>query len=91
MVDSQGNKLKMEIQRLVIAHIPKVCLNIWPLFGGGLMVLHVVPFYWHMVLGFLMHILEHAQNPYHSMPKKSQHAQKPLSKHAQKNEVMLTH
>ena len=75
----------------ILAHIPKA-LNVWPLFGGGLMVLHVGPFYWHMVLGFLMHILEeHAQNPYHSMPKKSQHAQKPLSQHAQKNEVMLTH
>ena len=67
MVDTQGNNMKMEIRRLVIAHIPKVRLNIWPLFGGGLMVLHVVPLGWHMVLGFLMHTLEeHAQNPYHS-------------------------
>ena len=71
MVYTQGNNMKMKIQRLVVAHIPKVHLNVWPLFGGVLMVLHVVPFYWHMVLGFLMHILEeHAQNPYHSMPKK---------------------
>ena len=64
----------MEIRLLAVAHIPKVRLNVWPLFGGGLMVLHVVPFYWHMVLGFLMHILEeHAQNPYHSMPKNPYH------------------
>ena len=71
MLDTQSYHMNMEIRQLVVAHIP-IVLNIWPLFGGGLMVLHVGPFYWQTFLGFLMHILEeHAQNPYHSMPKKS--------------------